>query len=179
MVIATTKAIFTTGRLIAGNSTANLAQANLPRICGCKIHAGCADMSAMREKDQADFDLERFIDMFDEALTSKDPRVIDALRGLMMITALTRPEANNPLADRNAGPLRRLYEDLHTLNRRMHSMEDEIRSIGRRYKEDVFHEEEMAKIKASQISRSIDEDILRRFHHEAPSVYTRIKKGLS
>ena len=27
-------------------------------------------MSAAREKDQADFDLERFVDMFDEALTS-------------------------------------------------------------------------------------------------------------
>ena len=30
---------------------------------------------ASREKDQADFDLESFIDLFDEALTSDDPSV--------------------------------------------------------------------------------------------------------
>jgi len=29
-------------------------------------------MGAAREPDRADFDLERFIEMFDEALTSKD-----------------------------------------------------------------------------------------------------------
>ena len=48
-------------------------------------------MSAAREKDSADFDLERFVDMFDEALTSQDPRVMDSLRSLMMIVTLTRP----------------------------------------------------------------------------------------
>ena len=48
-------------------------------------------MSAAREKDQADFDLERFIDMFDEAVNSRDPRVVNALRSLMMIVTLTRP----------------------------------------------------------------------------------------
>ena len=36
-------------------------------------------MGAAREKDQADFDLEQFIDLFDEALTSNDPRVKQAL----------------------------------------------------------------------------------------------------
>ena len=30
---------------------------------------------AAREKDQADFDLERFIEMFDEALTSRDEQI--------------------------------------------------------------------------------------------------------
>ena len=62
-------------------------------------------MSAAREKDQADFDLERFVDMFDEAMTSRDPRVMDALRGLMMMVTLTRPESRDSgLHDRNAGP---------------------------------------------------------------------------
>jgi hypothetical protein len=41
-----------------------------------------------REKDQADFDLDRFIDMFDEALTSKDDRVVNALRQLMMMVII-------------------------------------------------------------------------------------------
>ena len=68
---------------------------------------------AVRDPDQADFDLERFIEMFDEALTSQDPRVINALRSLMMIVTLTRPEGrDNGIHDRNAGPLRRLYDDL-------------------------------------------------------------------
>ena len=52
-------------------------------------------MSAAREKDQADFDLERFVDMFDTAMTSNDPRVVETLRKLMMIVALTRPETYN------------------------------------------------------------------------------------
>ena len=85
-------------------------------------------MSAAREKDQADFDLERFVDMFDEAMTSRDPRVIDALRGLMMIVTLTRPESRDSgLHDRNAGPLRRLYEDMNHLHRRVERMEEQLR----------------------------------------------------
>ena len=65
-------------------------------------------MSAAREKDQADFDLERFVDMFDEALTSQDPRVMDALRSLMMIVTLTCPESKTEHSRRD-GPLRRLF----------------------------------------------------------------------
>jgi len=87
-------------------------------------------MSAAREKDQADFDLERFVDMFDEALTSQDPRVMNALRSLMMIVALTRPESRDGgLHDRNHGPLRRLYEDVNHLNKRLHSLEDDVRQM--------------------------------------------------
>lgn len=87
-------------------------------------------MGAAREKDQADFDLERFVDMFDEAMTSRDPRVISALRSLMMVVTLTRPEANQHIIeDRNRGPLRRLFEDINHLHRRLERMEDEIRSI--------------------------------------------------
>jgi predicted patatin/cPLA2 family phospholipase len=85
-------------------------------------------MSAAREADQADFDLERFVDMFDEALTSQDPRVMDALRSLMMMVILTRPEKS--LAHgRREGPLRRLFEDMNHLNRRMHDMEEKISDI--------------------------------------------------
>lgn len=87
-------------------------------------------MGAAREKDQADFDLERFIDMFDEAMTSPDPRVIDALRSLMMMVVLTKPESRaSGVHDRNAGPLRRLYEDMNHLTRRMSRTEDELRSL--------------------------------------------------
>ena len=80
-------------------------------------------MSALRETDSADFDLDRFIRMFDEALTSEDPRVIDALRGLLMIVALTRPEAKTAI---ERGPLRRLVDDVTNLNRRLGAVENRV-----------------------------------------------------
>lgn len=87
---------------------------------------------AAREKDQADFDLERFIDMFDEAVNSRDPRVVNALRSLMMMVTLTRPESRDSgLHDRNAGPLRRLFEDINHLHRRLERVEDEHRQLVR------------------------------------------------
>jgi hypothetical protein len=80
-------------------------------------------MSAARNPDQSDFDLERFINMFDEALTSRDPRVIDALRGLMMTVTLTRSETRNVM-DTRQGPLRRLMQDMNDLHRRVIRLEE-------------------------------------------------------
>ena len=100
-------------------------------------------MGGAREKDQADFDLERVIDMFDEAMTSRDPRVIDALRSLMMIVALTRPEASrNPMADKAHGPLRRLHEDMSHIFRRMSDLEHKIRLMERNNQRDEIFEKE-------------------------------------
>ena len=81
-------------------------------------------MSAAREADQSDFDLERFINMFDEALTSRDPRVVDALRGLMMTVTLTRSETRGVMEDRRGGPLRRLMQDVNDLHRRIVRLEE-------------------------------------------------------
>jgi hypothetical protein len=121
-------------------------------------------MSASREKDQADFDLERFVDMFDEALTSQDPRVMNALRSLMMMVTLTRPESrNNGLHDRNAGPLRRLYEDVNHLNSRLHRMEDEVRRMSNSYKDKYsypFEKDEYSIQAAQQLADKIDQDLL-------------------
>lgn len=83
---------------------------------------------SMREKDQADFDLERFVDMFDEAMTSKDPRVVETLRSLLMIVTLTRPESNMEQG-RREGPLRRLFEDMNTLNRSVGRLQEEINDL--------------------------------------------------
>jgi hypothetical protein len=47
---------------------------------------------SVREKTQADFDLEKMFAYLDEALTSKDERVQSALRGLLTIIELTRPQ---------------------------------------------------------------------------------------
>ena len=83
-------------------------------------------MGAARMKDQSDFDLERFIDMFDLALTSNDERVVNALRSLMMMVILTNPEDGEK---RVSGPLKRIVEDHSYLIRRMDTMQEEIRSL--------------------------------------------------
>jgi vacuolar-type H+-ATPase subunit I/STV1 len=56
----------------------------------------------------------------------------------MMMVTLTRPESRDSgLHDRNSGPLRRLYEDVNHLNRRLHSLEDEVRHL----KSSIFNKE--------------------------------------
>jgi hypothetical protein len=88
-------------------------------------------MSAVREKTQADFDLERVMDLFDSALTSKDERVVNALRQLLMITALTAPESNDDIMDQRNGPFRRLQENLNDLYRRLNTVENEMNNMRR------------------------------------------------
>lgn len=84
---------------------------------------------AMREKDQADFDMERFIDMFDTAMTSDDPRIKNALRQLMMMVILTEPEDKNTGLTYRSGPLRRLYEDVRNLNTRLTNLDDQFHRL--------------------------------------------------
>lgn len=84
---------------------------------------------AMREKDQADFDLERFIDMFDTAMTSDDPRIKNALRQLMMMVILTEPEDKKTGSTYRSGPLRRLYEDVRNLNTRLTNLDDQFHRL--------------------------------------------------
>ena len=124
-------------------------------------------MGAAREKDQADFDLERFVDMFDEAMTSRDPRVVDALRSLMMIVALTRPESKDSgLHDRNHGPLRRLYEDVGHLNRRLGRLEEEHHYLQRQLLKEAEAEsykypyEKYSMRAAAEMAAQIDQDML-------------------
>lgn len=122
-------------------------------------------MSASREPDQADFDLDRFVDLFDEAMTSEDPRVVETLRKLMMIVALTRPETSKHSIDHNRGPLRRLFEDMNHLNRRMHDMTDELRSVSNAVKRGSQPyrweaEDKYTMEAATQMSQAIDQDVL-------------------
>jgi len=127
-------------------------------------------MGAAREPDQADFDLERFINMFDEALTSQDPRVVNALRSLMMIVTLTRPETSESVFGSKHGPLRRLFEDLNHLNRRMHSMEDEIQQLRRyasrveseseKYRYEQYPNEKYTLAAAQALAAQVDQDML-------------------
>lgn len=125
-------------------------------------------MSAAREKDQSDFDLERFVDMFDEAITSRDPRVMKTLRDLMMIVTLTRPESRDQgLHDRNHGPLRRVFEDINHLHRRLERVEHELqtqersRDRERVYDYDVKRQmDDWSMKQASVLAAKIDQDVI-------------------
>lgn len=123
-------------------------------------------MGAARDPDQADFDLERFIDMFDTAMTSEDPRVVETLRKLLMIITLTQPETGSVANDRHQGPLRRMFEDMNHLNRRMHDMEDGIRSIRRErnWPNNVHRADDYDKYTmtaAAKMAQDIDADVMR------------------
>ena len=77
---------------------------------------------AFREKDQADFDLETFVDLFDTAMTSDNPAVKKALKNLILISTLV--DAKSDYGSRH-GPLRRLVEEVKHLNQRLTSLEME------------------------------------------------------
>lgn len=76
---------------------------------------------ASREKDQADFDLETFVDLFDTAMSSDNPAVKKALRNLIMIAAIVNAENK----DSRDGPLRRVIEDQKNILRRLDRIENE------------------------------------------------------
>lgn len=85
---------------------------------------------SMREKTQADFDLERMFEMLDTALTSKDERVQSALRALLTIVALTKTQDDGRLAiETSHGPLRQMQEDLRDISRRLQNLDNDIRRI--------------------------------------------------
>ena len=133
-------------------------------------------MGAAREPDQADFDLERFVDMFDEAMTSKDERVINALRNLMMIVTLTRPEVRMEMG-RNTGPLRRLFEDVQHINRRVYDLEDTIRRVARPPQEKAERSsdwpvsEKIAMTAAQTMAQKMDQDIINQMKAKARGLY--------
>jgi hypothetical protein len=79
-----------------------------------------------REKTQADFDLEAFIDLFDEALTSDDPSVQKTLQHLMVIAALAR---NHSRHNERIGPLRQLFDDQRNIIRRLDRLESDKQKI--------------------------------------------------
>ena len=139
-------------------------------------------MGAARDPDQADFDLERFVNMFDEAMTSKDPRVMETLRSLMMIVTLTRPETTDPLTA-NRGPLRRAFDDMNLLWKRFEQMEEEIRQVHQRmsresgqwvkegYRAGDYDKYSMAA--AAQMAKQIDADVMR----QVSTDWTKQNKG--
>jgi hypothetical protein len=76
-----------------------------------------------REKDQSDFDLETFVDLFDTAMSSDNPAVQRAFKNLLMIAAIVTAE--DPEADMRQGPLRRVLEDQKNILSRLSRIENE------------------------------------------------------
>ena len=119
---------------------------------------------AMREKSQADFDLDRFIDMFDEAMTSTDPRVIETLRNIMMIVGMTRHEDRHQFTERRTGPLRQMYDDVKVAHRRISDLEDMFKMIMRERDQAKWSsaEEKYSMMAAKQMADDIDRDLVRK-----------------
>ena len=140
-------------------------------------------MGAAREKDQADFDLERFIDLFDEAMTSKDPRVVETLRNLLMIVTLTRPETYNS-HDRNSGPLRRLFQDVNDLNRRVTRHAEELREMqNKSARAEVYNDwnnhDKYTMAGAGKMAQQIDHDVLDQLRQQQVQAAKVINGGLT
>jgi hypothetical protein len=76
-----------------------------------------------REKDQADFDLETFVDLFDTAISSDNPAVQRALKNLLMIAAIVNAE--DAEAGMRQGPLKRVLEDQRNIIRRLDRIEND------------------------------------------------------
>ena len=74
--------------------------------------------------------------------------------------------------DRNAGPLRRLYEEVGHLNRRLHRVEDEFRqSRAQNYSNDAkYPNEKYYTIQAAaEMSQKVDQDVLNQLKQNAVS----------
>lgn len=76
---------------------------------------------AMREKDQADFDLETFVDLFDTAMSSDNPAVQRALKNLVLISAIVNAQENPDSIRR--GPLRKIVDDILSIRKRLEQLE--------------------------------------------------------
>lgn len=65
------------------------------------------------------FDIEKFIDLFDTAMTSDNPTVRRAFKNLLIVAALVDSET----PPRMAGPLRGLYKQIDELRDRVSKIE--------------------------------------------------------
>lgn len=76
-----------------------------------------------RDKTQDDIELETLLDLFDTALTSNNPAMKKAIKNLLLVATLIDSELSPE--QRVRGPLRRAFEDMRDLTRRMDRIESE------------------------------------------------------
>lgn len=92
-------------------------------------------MSESREKTQADCDLERIIEVMDQAIMSEDPRVRECLRRLMVTVALIDPEGRG---QKRSGPFQQMFEELRHISTRLSYLENEIQKTTQRHEKDWY-----------------------------------------
>jgi len=66
-----------------------------------------------------DFDLERFVELFDTAMTSNSPKIRKAFKKLMIVASLVDSENT----DKVIGPMARLVKDFELLTQRVGALE--------------------------------------------------------
>lgn len=71
-----------------------------------------------------EFDLETFINLFDTAMSSKNPAVQKALKNLLLLAAIVREDEINV-----DGPLRRLTRDMMALQLRLAGIDAELAKL--------------------------------------------------
>lgn len=76
-----------------------------------------------QEKDQIDFDLDTFVELFDTAMTSTNPAVQKAFKNLMMIAALVHAKQDG--LDYPQGPLQALVSEIRELRQRVKVLESQ------------------------------------------------------
>ncbi len=80
-----------------------------------------------KEIEQSDIDLETLIDLFDTALSSDNPSVKKALKNLLLVSSLVNSEI--PEISRVQGPLKKLFDDVQTLNSKLEILKTEVMTI--------------------------------------------------
>ena len=91
-------------------------------------------MHASSALNQSDFDLDKFINMFDQALTSSDPRVLDALRSLLVIVTLTKSQS----IKEQQGPVGKLFHSHQSILRRLNELEQQVHHLKNKLPADLY-----------------------------------------
>ena len=82
-------------------------------------------------EDSEDFDLEKFVDLFDTAMSSDNPSVKRAFRNLLMVTTIVDSESSQDWRDK--GPLRSLVDEHRYIMQRLASLEQQLQSMTSTY----------------------------------------------
>lgn len=90
-----------------------------------------------------DFDFDQFVRMMDIAFTSQDPRVVDTLRRLLMVVALTQPAETQEDKRRAAGPMQQTLEKVKNLEVQLKYLESQMRQMSRFINGQVNHSRDM------------------------------------
>lgn len=85
----------------------------------------------MNDENDSDFDLEKFVDLFDTAMTSTNPTVQRAFKNLLLVSTIADSKPHDKVISK--GPLRKLVEDVKQLTARVSTLEYNLMSASQTY----------------------------------------------